>query len=268
MPDHGGADQAFQVATPQAPQRKLPEHLAVVTEYTDLPENLAQHDQPALDIGPALLFRAHWRLQLVGIGEIALILVTRVQFLGLIGDLHAFSPRSENLIVWQQEIDVRIPAFVVDQAIFTFQSIPQRGLWKRLQEIDRQQENLRVLYKGEQCFASFRLIGIETHDDAGDHLHAVRVDGMNALENGDHHIVVLVHGLQRVGIRRFDAAEDRDKESLAHLLENLRPLGDIERSLAGQANHVAGSFLPLNQIRHQTNPLLPLPPQISVPERH
>src|SRR5260370_29840305 len=106
MGDQGRADQAFQIATPQTPQRKLPEHLAVVAEYTDLPENLAQHDQSELDIAPVLLFRAHRHLQLVGIGEIALILVARVESFGLIGDLHASAPRSEDLIVWQQEIDV------------------------------------------------------------------------------------------------------------------------------------------------------------------
>ena len=124
MGDHGGANQAFQVATPQTSQRELPEHFAVVAEHADLPENLAQHNQSALDIGPAFLFGAHRHPQLVGIGEIALILVTRVQSFGLVGDLHASAPRSENLIVWQQEIDVRIPAFVVDQTIFTLQPIP------------------------------------------------------------------------------------------------------------------------------------------------
>ena len=78
--------------------------------------------------------------------------------------------------------------------------------------------------------------------------------------------MVLVHGLQRVGIRRFDATKDCDKESLTHLLENFGALGDVERRLTGQANHVAGSFLPLDQMRQQVDRRLPVADEIVVDE--
>src|SRR6202043_1998062 len=63
---------------------------------------------------------------------------------------------------------------------------------------------------------------------------------------------------------RLDAAEYRDKECLAHLLENFGPLGNVERRLAGEAYHVTGFFLPLNQVRQQIDRRLPVADEIVI----
>src|SRR5258708_35957672 len=57
MPDHRRGDQAFDIAMPEPPEREFPKHLLVVAEHADLPENVPETDQDALDIGPALLLR-------------------------------------------------------------------------------------------------------------------------------------------------------------------------------------------------------------------
>ncbi len=146
--------------------------LPVVAEHADFPENIAQHDQAAPDIVPAFLFRADRHFQPVGVGILALILIAREQLLGLIGDLHALAPRTDHLVVRQQEIDVGIAAVVLDQPVFALQAIPQRRLRQRLQQIDGQQRNPGFIDKGEQRIGGFGLVGIEAHDDAGNDLHA------------------------------------------------------------------------------------------------
>ena len=156
----------------------------------------------------------------------------------------------------------------LDQPVFTLEAIPQRRLRQRLQQIDRQQRNPGFVDKGEQRLAGLGLVGIQPHDDAGNDLHAVAVDGANAFQNRDHHVVVLLHRLQRIGIGRFDAAEDRDEERLAHLLQNLRALGDVERRLAGEPHDVTGLLLPLDQMRQQVERRLSVADEIVVDEIH
>src|SRR5882672_11134208 len=83
--DHGRTDQALDVALPQSPQGKFPERLPVVAEHPDLPENIAQHDQAAPDIGPAFRLRADRHFQPPGVGVLALMLIACEQSLRLIG---------------------------------------------------------------------------------------------------------------------------------------------------------------------------------------
>ena len=59
-----------------------------------------------------------------------------------------------------------------------------------------------------------------------------------------------------------------DEVRLAHLLENLRPLGDVERRLAGEPRHVAGPLLPLDQMRHQVQRRLAVADEIVIDEIH
>ena len=54
------------------------------------------------------------------------------------------------MVIGQQEIDIGIAAVVVDQAIFALQTIPQRRLRQRLQQIDRQQRNSGFIDEGKQ----------------------------------------------------------------------------------------------------------------------
>ena len=173
----------------------------------------------------------------------------------------------DHLIVGQQKLDIGVAAIVViDQPALALQPVPQRRLRQRLQQIDREQRDLRLLDKPEQRIAGFRLVGVEPHDDAGDDFHPVGVDGVNALQDRDHHVVVLVHRLQRVGIGRLDAAEHRDEERLAHLLQNFGPLGDVQRRLAGEPHHVAGPLLPFDQMRQQVQRRLAVADEIVVDE--
>ena len=57
-----------------------------------------------------------------------------------------------------------------------------------------------------------------------------------------------------------------DEERLAHLLEDLGPLGDVERRLAGEPHDVAGSLLPLDQMRQQIERRLAVADEIVVDE--
>ena len=72
-----------------------------------------------------------------------------------------------------------------------------------------------------------------------------------ALEDRHHHVVILGDRLQRLRIGRLDAAEHRREQRLAHQLEDFRPLGDVERRLAGQQQRIAVALLPLDQVRQQ-----------------
>src|SRR5260370_42485176 len=51
--DHRRADQALDVTALEPAQREFPECFTVVAEYAHLPEDIAQHDEAAPDIGPA-----------------------------------------------------------------------------------------------------------------------------------------------------------------------------------------------------------------------
>ncbi len=59
-----------------------------------------------------------------------------------------------------------------------------------------------------------------------------------------------------------------DEIRLAHLLENLRPLGDVERRLAGQTQDVTGLLLPLDQMRQQIERRLAVADEIVIDEIH
>ena len=80
--------------------------------------------------------------------------------------------------------------------------------------------------------------------------------------------MVLLHRLQRVGIGGLDAAEDGDEEGVPHLLEDLGPLGDVERRLAGEPRDVAGSLLPLDEMGQQVQRRLAVADEIVIDEIH
>ena len=58
------------------------------------------------------------------------------------------------------------------------------------------------------------------------------------------------------------------KIGLAHLLEDLRPLGDVERRLAGEPHDVAGLLLPFDQMRQQVERRLAVADEIVIDEIH
>src|SRR4051812_39520399 len=87
--DHRRADQPLDVALAKAAERELPENPLVIAEHTDLPEDVAQHDQAPADIRPAPELVGHRHLDAPGVGVVALILVACEKLLGLVGSFHA-----------------------------------------------------------------------------------------------------------------------------------------------------------------------------------
>src|SRR5260221_5486988 len=71
--NHSRTDEALEVATTYSSQRKLPERLLVVAEHADFPENIAQHNQTAPDVGPAFHLGADRHFQPIGVAVIALV---------------------------------------------------------------------------------------------------------------------------------------------------------------------------------------------------
>src|SRR5947209_16553732 len=124
MRDHRDRNQALDVSMPQARQGEFPKYLAVVAEHADLPKNIPQHDEAALDIGPRLLLRRHRYLHPVWIGKIDLILKPIIEPLRLERALHAFTPGIDHLIIRQQKIDVGIPGIVIDKPVVARETIP------------------------------------------------------------------------------------------------------------------------------------------------
>ncbi len=252
MRDEANADDALDVTLLQARPHELPELAAIVTAHPDIPEDLGQHGQAALDIGPGDPLRAVRRRQPVGVGDAILVLETLEQFFGCVGTRHGVTPHPHHLIVRQVEIDIGITAVVIQQqTVFLLQPIPQRRARQRLQQIDGQHRDLRLLDELEDGFAGIRLVGIEAEDDAGHHLHAVFVELLDALQNRHHHVVGFRHRLERIAIRRLDAAEHRGEVGVAHLREDFRTLGDVERRLAGELQGEAVALLPFDQVRQQ-----------------
>src|SRR4029077_15980671 len=195
-----------------------------------------------------------------------LIFVAIQQFLGFVGAAHAGAPGLDDVVVRQMKIDIGLTALVLDQPVLAFQAVPQWRLRQRLQQVDGQKRNLRSLDELEQMLSGFRLVGVQCENDSRNNLHAVIVDRTDRFHDRYHHVVILMHGLQRHGIRRLDAAEDRREECFAHPGQNFRALGDIERRLAGEAQDITHLLLPSHQVRQQFERGLAIADEIVVDE--
>src|SRR5476651_2345469 len=122
--NHCPTDQALELAMPPSSPPTLPASLLVVAEHADFRENIAQHDQTAPDIGPALHLGADRHFQPIGVGVFALVLIARKEFLRLVGGFHAFAPRTDDLLIRQTEIDIGVAAVIVmDQTAFALEAI-------------------------------------------------------------------------------------------------------------------------------------------------
>ncbi len=58
------------------------------------------------------------------------------------------------------------------------------------------------------------------------------------------------------------------KKASLHQLEDLRPLGDVQRRLAGEPRDVAGSLLPFDKMRQQVERRLAVADEIVIDEIH
>ena len=177
-------------------------------------------------------------------------LVAGDQRFRLIGDAHALAPHRQHLVVGHPERDVRFAAVVVlDQPVLALEAVPQRRARQRLQQVHGQHRDLRLLDELQHVPAGVGRVGVEADDDARHDLHAEAVQCLDGAEHRHHHVVLLGDRLERLGLGRLDAAEDRRERRLAHQLEDFRPLGDVERRLAGQQQRIAVALLPLDQVR-------------------
>ena len=78
-----------------------------------------------------------------------------------------------------------------------------------------------------------------------------RLIARTASRIGHDHILPLVHGRQRLGLRRLDAAENRVERRLTHESEDLGRAGNVECRFARQADCVAVALLPFDQMRQE-----------------
>ena len=103
-----------------------------------------------------------------------------------------------------------------------WQPVPQRRLRQRLQQVDGQHRNLR--HVDEILEPALRVVGvgIEAEDDAGGDFQPVAVERPDGFHHRHGDVLILAHGLERVGLRRLDADEQADEGRLAHQRENLR----------------------------------------------
>ena len=96
-----------------------------------------------------------------------------------------------------------------------------------------------------------RCVGVEPEDDPRDHFHAVAIEGFDPFEDRHHRLWILCHRFERGQLRCLDPAEHGEKCGLPHQRQDLRPLGDVERCLAGELNAIASALLPVDQMRQE-----------------
>ncbi len=91
---------------------------------------------------------------------------------------------------------------------------------------------------------------------------------MARIEFEDRHgeILLLVDLLERIGLRRLDAAKDRLESGFAHHGEDFRRAGDVERRLAGEADRIAALLLPGDEMRQKFRDRLAVGDEIVVDE--
>ena len=213
--------------------------------------------------------RAVRGMQAVGIGRPDLMLIARIERVRPIGHPHALAPCRQHLLVGQTEYDVGFEVVtVLDQTLLAFEPVPKRRARQRLQQIHRQQRNLRALDKFEQVLAAVRRIGVEAENDSRHHLQAVAVQRLDGFEDRHRRVVFLGDGLERHRVRRLDAAEHRFEHRFAHQRENFRPLGDVQRRFAGQRIRIAVALLPIDQVRQELPHGAPVRDEIVVDEIH
>lgn len=94
-------------------------------------------------------------------------------------------------------------------------------------------------------------IGVEAEDDAAHDLHAVGIDLPDRVHDGLAQVLLLVHEAQGLGLRRLDAAEHGHEPRLAHLLQDIVPLGDVQCRLAVKLHGIAPGPLPGDEMWQQ-----------------
>ena len=129
------------------------------------------------------------------------------------------------------------------------EAVPERRLRQRLQQIHGQHRDVRKLDEILQPRLGVGRVGVEAENDAGRDFQAVVVERLDRFHHRDRVVVLLAHGLERIGLRRLDADEQAEEAGLAHQREDVRLLGDVERRLAGELHRIAVLLLPFDEMR-------------------
>ena len=122
------------------------------------------------------------------------------------------APGADHFVIRQQEIDIGVAALVLgDQPAFALQAVPQRRFGSACSRLMVKSGMRESSTKASSASA---VPGLSVSrpmmmPDTTSMPYELMV--LHALEDRDHHVVVLVHGLQRVGIRGLDATEDGDE---------------------------------------------------------
>ena len=105
---------------------------------------------------------------------------------------------------------------------------------------------------------------VEADDHARHHLDAGALDAVHRVEDASAQVLRLVRLLEARGARRLDADEDRREVRLAHQLQQLVVLGDVERDLGHQLDRVAVGLLPFDERVQQLLGFLLVPDEVVV----
>ena len=178
------------------------------------------------------------RLQPVRIGVADLVLVALQQLVGLVGAAHAVAPGRDDMVVGQAEVDVGIAASRPRSAGFRASSRSHSGvLGSACRRLMVSSGICDGSMNSSRCWPVSGLSVSRPRMMPDTTSMPKPFSVLDRFHDRHHHVVILVHRLQRHRIRRLDAAEDRREVRLAHQREDFRPLGDVERRLAGKAQH-------------------------------
>ena len=94
-------------------------------------------------------------------------------------------------------------------------------------------------------------VGVETHYEAGGHLHPIAVELVDCLQNGLLNVDSFLDGAQSSGFGSFYAAKNVCEIGFMHAIENIRVLRQVQRRLAGQTHLAIPFILPDHQVIEQ-----------------
>ena len=248
---HGAVDQVFHAPGPQHLPRHPPEHPSVVPARAEPPEEPQEDRGAAPDARGSQARRIQGKAPSPPEGVALVIGVAGVEELRGVGRPNAPPPHLEHCLLGQPEPDVRLARGVLEQPPLAGQPLPERRLGERVQDVDRQDRDLRGPDELKDVVGRLGGVRVEPEDDARHHLQAVAVDPPHGLHDRQPKVLLLGHRAQGRRLGRLDAAEDRDEPGLPHQGQDALVLRDVEGRLAREAEGIAVPRLPRDEVREQ-----------------
>src|SRR5205807_1735164 len=140
---HGAVDQVLHAPGPQHPPRHPPEDAPVVAARAEPPEEPEEDRDAAPDARRSQARRIQGKAPPPPEGVALVIGVPRVEELRGVGRPNAPPPHLEHRLLGQPEPDVRLARGILEQPPLAGQPIPERRLRERVQDVDRQDRDLR-----------------------------------------------------------------------------------------------------------------------------